>query len=362
MIANRVPLLSLLACTLLSCSSGVAEESSGDPDAFTREAELAASASEGAAGIGIEGAAAGWWFLRNELEHLAQGRFWERDFAESTVTGTNPVPVIVQYHEELEALGVRLILCPVPPKASIYPEKFSGEVAMNGDRPAEGAVHTLAPFLQTLTEAGVEVLDLEATFNELRAGSEDQLYCAQDSHWSPVTCRHVARLLAELCRDEPSVAAAKAAFSAEILRTQGETLHFHGDLLTEEEKGAEAKEELPVSHVGTGSAESPEPLATDPESPVLVVGDSHTLVFNEGASLGMHDVGAGLVDHLAAELGFPVDREASKGSGGDSARANVARRSKSEVDLWEKKKVVLWVFSAREFTRGKWRPIPANVD
>ena len=352
-----LPLAAVLAslCTL-ACSQA---QDAPDPDAFAEAAGLAASTAT--EGVGVKGAAEGWWFLRGELEHMAQGRFWEGDLAETTVTGADPAPVIKEYADELKALGVRLILVPVPPKAAVYPDKLTA-VAMDADQPAAGAVHSGSGFLQRLTDVGVEAVDLEPVLRTLRASSADPVYCAQDSHWSPGTCQHVARAIADLIRDEPFVAEAAKAFGKPIVRTEGETLEIHGDLLSDAEKTSVPKESLPVSHVGTGDASSPAPLAIDETSPVLVVGDSHTLVFNEGASIGMHDKGAGLVDHLAAELGFPVDREASKGSGGDSARANVARRSKGEADLWEKKKVVIWVFSAREFSRGKWRTVPANVD
>lgn len=354
--------VALLSGLFLVQGSGFARagESGADPDAFAKEAGVAVAAA--GPGIGVRGVAEGWWFLRSELESLAQGRFWEGDLSATTATGVDPVPVIAKYNGELEALGVRLVLCPVPAKAALYPEKLSAEVALDAGLPAPGSVHSLAPFLQQLDDLGVEVVDLEPMLRDLRESSGEQLYCAQDSHWSPATCRFVACILAELIRDESWAVAAREAFGEEIVRTDSEVLRIHGDLLTDAEKESEPEEELAISHVGTGSAKAPEPLDIDPSSPVLVVGDSHTLVFNEGADFGMHDRGAGLVDHLAAELGFPVDREASKGSGGDSARANVARRSKSEADLWEKKKVLFWVFSAREFSLGKWRPIPANVD
>lgn len=357
---NRITALAItLNGALLACSAQTSPNPNPNPDAFAEQAGLAATSAP--TQMGVRGTDTNWWFLRNELEHMASGEFWKGDLATTTSTGTDPMPVIKKYADELSALGVRLILVPVPPKAAIYPDKFV-PVAMDADQPAAGAIHTGSGFLQELTKLGVEVIDLEPEFSTLRSNSADSVYCAQDSHWSPATCQHTAKILADLIRGEAYVAEAASAFGQPIVRTEGETIDIHGDLLTDAEKAVEPKETLPISHVGTGSESAPTPLTIDKTSPVLVVGDSHTLVFNEGASVGMHDKGAGLVDHLAAELGFPVDREASKGSGADSARANVARRSKGEVDLWETKKVVFWVFSAREFSRGKWRPIPANVD
>ncbi len=46
-------------------------------------------------------------------------------------------------------------------------------------------------------------------------------------------------------------------------------------------------------------------VAPDRNSPVILLGDSHNLVFQAGGD--MHATGAGLADQLAYELGFAVD-------------------------------------------------------
>jgi alginate O-acetyltransferase complex protein AlgJ len=90
------------------------------------------------------------------------------------------------------------------------------------------------------------------------------------------------------------------------------------------------------------------------ESPVLLLGDSHTLVFHAGDD--MHGTGAGLADQLALELGFPLDVVGVRGSGATPARINLMRRK----DNLAGKKLVIWCFSAREFTEapGGWRIVP----
>ena len=90
------------------------------------------------------------------------------------------------------------------------------------------------------------------------------------------------------------------------------------------------------------------------ESPILLLGDSHTLVFHAGED--MHGTGAGLADQLALELGFPVDVVGVRGSGATPARINLLRRK----DNLAGKKLVIWCFSAREFTEatGGWRLVP----
>jgi alginate O-acetyltransferase complex protein AlgJ len=97
-----------------------------------------------------------------------------------------------------------------------------------------------------------------------------------------------------------------------------------------------------------------EPIQPWRESPVLLLGDSHGLVFHGGGD--MHARGAGLADHLAKELGFPVDLVAVRGSGATPARISLMRRR----DNLAGKRVVIWCLSAREFTESVqgWRPLP----
>ena len=93
------------------------------------------------------------------------------------------------------------------------------------------------------------------------------------------------------------------------------------------------------------------------DSPVLMLGDSHTLVFDVGSDL--FATGAGLSSLLAASAGMPVDVMGVRGSGATPARINVYRRSKSDKNFLKKKKLFIWCFSAREFTEASgWN---ANV-
>jgi len=64
--------------------------------------------------------------------------------------------------------------------------------------------------------------------------------------------------------------------------------------------------------------------------------------------------GAGLVDHLARELGFPVDLVATRGDMSHNARISIYRRAQKDPATINSKKVFVWVFSARAFTVGRW--------
>ena len=174
------------------------------------------------------------------------------------------------------------------------------------------------------------MVDLEVEFGKLKATDPSKaLYCAQDSHWSPWACEVAADLVAGkvagedwLVKDGGGIAVGEV-----------ETLSFHGDLLTDAEKGSWAKEELPIRKASKGGA----PVETDKDSPVLVVGDSHTLVFNEGGE--MHCRGGGLVDHLAGSARAAGGPDGEQGIGWAFAEDGDRAAVVQEPDMWAKKKL-----------------------
>ncbi len=314
----------------------------------TRGADFAASVQNALASApqgspAAAGAAAPWRFVLKELTHLSKGDLAQAgNLAALNAEGTDPLPVIQEYAAALKALGVDLCLVPVPPKAVIYPDKLDAVLA-----PADAP--SLKPFLDKITAFGIQVIDLEKLFREHRAAYPDeQLYCATDSHWSPRGAELAAAAVAEKLSAHPALsAAAKTSFTV----GEPEELQFHGDLLTDAEKASLPPEQLPLRQVSPATAGA---------SPVLVIGDSHCQVFRTGGAMLAKD--AGFVDHLAAALSLPIEEVSSQASGADQPRADIARRTVKEPDFWTSRKVVVWLFTAREFTQGRWRPIPAKVE
>jgi hypothetical protein len=275
----------------------------------------------------------GWLFLRSELRHIGAGQFWGEEAKKvsraSSPDKADPLPAILDFHEQLKAQGVELILMPVPCKALVYPEHAGG--------PSAGRLDTVhLQFLKVLEEKGVKVLDLGAAFSEAKAGpAAPLLYCKTDSHWSPYACQLAARQIKKRLG-----APAWLDGKPERFATKPEPRSITGDL--GDGKGAE---ELPAVVVEARGA-----TVEDKASPVLLLGDSHTLVFHAGAEL--HGTGAGLADHLAAELGTGVDVVGVRGSGATAARVNLLRRVKADPRYLAGKKVVVWCFAAREFTES----------
>ena len=91
----------------------------------------------------------------------------------------------------------------------------------------------------------------------------------------------------------------------------------------------------------------------NPQSPVIVMGDSNTIFWGK--------FGSALPHHLAFELGFPVDVLSTSG-GGANADPDQSGRAQSapNPEYLEGKRVVIWCFSARAFTNARqgWIPIP----
>src|ERR1051326_5807752 len=70
----------------------------------------------------------GWLFVGGELRLLSLGKFWGSDAAKVSRAHkpelADPVPAILDFQQQLKTRGIELLVVPVPPKASVYPEKI----------------------------------------------------------------------------------------------------------------------------------------------------------------------------------------------------------------------------------------------
>jgi len=281
----------------------------------------------------------GWLFLRSELRHVGAGAFWGPAAAavsrSTSPDKADPLPAIVDFVEQMKSRGVEVLVVPVPCKAFIEPERLGGPAGKGLD-----GVHR--EFYGKLGDKGVTVIDLAEKFAAEKAAGKG-LYCKTDSHWSPYACELTARLLVERIGGAGAVKARPQAIT-----TRAESRPIAGDL-------AEAKvgETLPARVVETKDGT---PLE-NPESPVVLMGDSHCLVFHAGGDL--QGTGAGLADQLAAELGAAVDVIGVRGAGATPARVNLLRRTKANPAYLANKKWIVWCFAAREFTESPgWSTVP----
>jgi alginate O-acetyltransferase complex protein AlgJ len=303
----------------------------------------------------------GWLFFKTELRHLGAGPFWgpaaEKASAASRPEWQDPLPAILDFKEQLDKLGIELVLVPVPPKAVVYPEKLSDAVSAEEGQPPPRLDVNHQEFYRLLGGKGVKVVDLVPEFTARREDAKGPVYCKTDTHWSGLGCLIAAQLVAKELQDRPWLKDVKKVG----LASHEKTVSIRGDLLAglKADPAPEA-EKLTLRFVGTGAGTAIEPVEPDAASPVLLVADSHGLVFHVGQDL--HAKGAGFADQLALELGFPVDLLASRGDGAMKVRVDLYRRANEAPHWLAGKKVLVWCFSAREFTEctNGWRKLPVK--
>jgi acetyltransferase AlgX (SGNH hydrolase-like protein) len=309
-------------------------------------AKLPATGSQSAAVIpGVDG----WFFLSSELRFLSVGQFWGPDAAKVSRAhkpeSADPIPAIVDFNDQLKRRGIQLLLMPVPPKAAIYPEKILPDVALHG----ETAAPYLARFYEELRGRGIDVVDLTPVFVQNLASEHSPIFCKTDSHWSGFGCVLAAQTIKDKTHEKLAGQPPKN-YAAEWKETtiKGDLGELAGSKKVEPEKIALRT----ISDKATGAAVNP-----DPSSPLLVIGDSHTLVFHDFLAEK-----SGLLDQLAYEMSFAPDLIGTRGSGSTAVRISLYRRARKDADYLAKKKVIVWCFTAREFTESDqgWDKVPVG--
>ena len=292
----------------------------------------------------------GWLFFAAEFRLLSLGRFSGEEASKVSRAHkpelADPIPAIVDFQKQLKGRGVDLLVVTVPPKAAIYPDK----ILSGYDVRANDAAPVLHRFYDELRAAGIDVLDLTPQFIQNRDDKRGGVFCKTDSHWSGVGCTLAAQAIAENIRGKLTGSTSKKEYASEW-----KELEIKGDLTgllapDQPKPGPEKIAVRNVSEKGTSTVIQP-----DPNSPILLLGDSHTLVFHEFLAER-----AGLVDQLAQELGVAPDLIGTRGSGATPVRISLYRHSLKNPDYLAKKKIVVWCFAAREFTEATegWAKIP----
>lgn len=336
---HRIKYLLLLALALATASSAAS------PDFREICREHAEQSGAGSVVSGIDG----WLFFKEELQHLGAGKFWGPGAGQASLSkdkaAADPLPAIEEYHKLLADRGITLYLMPVPPKALIYPEKLAVSIERSA---ANKELDLYRDFYGELAARGVKVIDLLPILLENR--DKAALYCRTDTHFSGAGLALFAKAAAAAVKKEawyPTLGKKPYSQSKLMVTINGDLNQMAG--------GTGPEEELDLAVV-TGKDDG-QGVESDAGSPVLLLGDSHVLVFQAGGDL--HAKGAGLFDHLSAELGFAVDLLGVRGSGVNPARIKLFQRTKQDAGYLAGKKVLIWCFAAREFTgAGGWKKIP----
>ncbi|MBI3861506.1 MAG: hypothetical protein HY290_06395 [Planctomycetia bacterium] len=326
------------------------EETDDGVAAFLADLAQRAAAAEKLSQSAITGSE-GRLFFVPELRALSVGRFWGeqavRVSRSSKPENADPLPAIVDFNDQLRAAGIELLVVPVPAKAAVEPQDLIAGIKAGADAPRVDSAHR--EFYDLLEKNGVSVLDLLPLFREHRGDPEGSPFCKTDTHWSGRGIALAAEAIAGRVRDRP--------WLKDVPRTEltaeSRPIEIAGDLARMLDENNPAREKLTLTAVGMKSGGELEPVAPSRDSPVLLMGDSHTLIFHDPALFAR---GAGLPDHLARQLGFAVDLIGVRGSGATTTRIELLRRK----DNLQGKKLVIWCFSFREFTESPtgWRKVP----
>ena len=287
----------------------------------------------------------GWFFLPAELDHLRS------DATPATLSGEkNPISAIKAFHEALAAKGIKLYVLPVPEKSLIRMDQL---VKTDAATAAKGYAQVTERFIQSLKESGISVIETRELLAQAaaKAGTEgDPVYCRTDSHYTPATCGLMAQTIAAQLKTDLPGLAAPANKTTPVAGTPTK-ITIQGDLAPE--GTTETLTFTPMQ----ASADAKTPPAVDAASPVLLLGDSHCLIFHSGGD--MLAAGGGLPDHLGSTLGFMPDVIAVRGSGATSARINLYRKARKDATYLAGKKAIVWCFSARDFTQAEaWKIVP----
>ena len=287
-------------------------------------ATLAAEAS--ATGTAVVTGSDGWHFAADEVSALGA------EANDSDVT----VRAIAAESERLRRNGVELVVAPVPPKGVIYPDRLAPELDVPIPVPRLDA--TLESVYGALEERGVRVVDLTDPFIRDRFHPEGPLYCRHDSHWSGVGCVVAAEIIGATVR-------ALAVVELPPQRPYGLawfTTPIRGDLVQHLPQPPPREE---IRARGLIEPEDPllAPVVPNGDSPIAVVGDTHTLVFHGGEPY--HASGAGVADQLAFEFRQPVALYADDGG-------NPSAEFWRMPALGERTRVVILIFAATRLLRG----------
>lgn len=289
----------------------------------------------------------GWFFIREGIRHVSIGQFWGKDAAKVSKAKkakyADPLEAILDYHEQVKKQGIELILLPIPPKSMVYSDMLDEKIIFDKND-IKMSYHS--NFYDILRKSGVVVCDLMEVFLEMRQKGQNP-FCKTDSHWSPLGIDAAVAKVKSILKDKPwYVSHAKSAFSSQEIKVS-----FRGDLIPPNSNLQ--KETLSMKQV----LDKNEVIKPAKDSPILVFGDSHTLIFNTGGD--MHAKSCGFASQLALSLGLSVDVYGVKGSGARPARIGLYRKGKKNPNYIKNKKVLIWCFTAREFSESSgWGKIP----
>ncbi len=274
----------------------------------------------------------GWLFYRPDVRFLI----------EPWAGRAEVVSAVLSFRDALAARDIRLLVVPAPGKPGVYPDRITARAGTLDD-PVSG--HARSTIVQ-LEEAGVEVVDLFALFDENRAMTT--LYLQQDTHWSPDGMQLAAQAVAAKLLALGWTTRGPVEYALKPV-----TIERHGDVLrmarSPQITGLFPPERVECSQVVR--EDTGEIYADSADSSVLVLGDSFLRIYERD-----EPGSAGFTAHLARELAMPVASIINDGGASTLVRQELSRKP----ELLRGKKVVVWEFVERDLRFGTegWQTVP----
>ncbi len=274
-----------------------------------------------------------WWFYRPSVRYLIEP-VPERTESDHGLAAA--AAAILDFRDQLAAMGIALLVVPVPGKASVYPDRLTRR--LNGPLTAGPTPRLIAD----LERAGVDVVNLFDVFAGVRshADAANPLYLPQDTHWSPAGMRLAARTVAERVHRMgiPREGASDYTLRGVEIRRLGDVVRMLQAPLIERLCPPAAIEcEQVVSGV-TG-----EPYRDRDDAAILVLGDSFLRIYERD-----EPGSAGFVARLAYELQQPLASIINDGGASTLVRQELARKN----HLLAGKRLVVWEFAERDLRFG----------
>ena len=288
----------------------------------------------------------GWLFFADDLASA-----YGRGYLEEGVGGQEALAAIDDFRDQLAERGIPLLLIPSFSKEMLDPEQLS--TFTEGVRSTEN--RDLDRFYAELERRNHNFIRMRELFDAcLAANGGAPLALPRDTHWSPPTMAFCAEKLAERARELLAEKAPAPDHSPRFKKTQL-SIEGDGDLVRMLSLPAGHRVDPPMQLAlePIVDATTGTPVASDPKSDVLLMGDSLTKVFSD-PSLGL-GANAGLGEHLALHLDRALDVIALPGGSASATREALARR---EGGL-DGKRLVIWQFGVRMLASGprEWRPV-----
>lgn len=287
----------------------------------------------------------GWLFYRPDVDALVMHTPGDNEAAAG----------IVDFAAQLAERGIRLVIVPVPGKASIHPEKLGANSAKFGSPPVSPVLDGLAKNVAVAWKdksmgdpwLAPSILDPTALLWRRKLDTGKDQFLKTDSHWSPDAMRAVAEVVAKsVSRTDPSNATGTLSARSRDVSAIGDTALM---LKLPKDSPLLARHAVTIEPIKDKAGKSWRP---DRNSSVVVLGDSYTNIYSS------EDLGwggsAGFAEHLSRFLGYSIDKLARNDSGAKSARDMLRTEAARNPGWLDRKKVVVWVMAAREFVRGDW--------